>query len=69
MALFFMFRRMQNRIIETRYYIDSREGKELSTEIMKKYRVNAAAYLVGFKSALIYLKQKETILYADCLKS
>ena len=35
---------MQNRIIETRYYIDSREGKELSAEIMKKYRVNAVSY-------------------------
>ena len=52
---------MQNRIIETRYYIDSREGKELSAEIMKKYRVNAVSYSDSFRSAVIYLNHKGTI--------
>lgn len=52
---------MQNRLIETRYYIDSREGKELPAEIMKRYRVNAVSYSAGFKSAVIYLNHKGTI--------
>ena len=52
---------MQNRIVETRYYIDSREGKELPAEIMKKYRVNASAYSDSFRSAVIYLNHKGTI--------
>ena len=52
---------MQNKIIETRYYIDGNEGKELSAEIMKRYRVNSVAYTAGFKSAVIYLNHKGTI--------
>lgn len=35
---------MQNRLIETRYYIDSREGKELPAwKSWKRYRANAVS--------------------------
>lgn len=53
---------MKERRIETRYYI-TLDGKELSADEMKCYKINPVVYSANFKSTMIYLNQRGTIPY------